>query len=242
MGIRILCIGDMHLGRRPGRLPEAIKERGQALGPAAALARAVDLAIEQDVSAVLFAGDLVEHEDDFFEAYGLLRRELERLTAADIHILAVAGNHDTKVLPELADKLPEMCLLGRGGEWQSVCLSNKQGEQLRVLGWSFPTRIVNQDVEQKSVQLRFGQRVSAFLLDGILSGQYKERLLEFEILASGGDLAFLHGLQKRSLCLWRCAVDLVCKNQVRKDRAARELEDTLLADRIVLQQFGARDV
>ena len=47
----------------------------------------------------LLAGDVVEQEDDFYEAYGDLRRGVDRLAAAGIPVLAVSGNHDVQVLP-----------------------------------------------------------------------------------------------------------------------------------------------
>ena len=40
----------------------------------------------------------------------------------------------------------------------------------------------------KAVKLRFGQRIGAFLLDGILRGQHKERLFEVVGLSGGRSL------------------------------------------------------
>jgi exonuclease SbcD len=54
----------------------------------------------------------------------------------------VAGNHDVRVLPRLADELPELRLLGRDGCWESALLTRQGQPRLRVLGWSFPERVV----------------------------------------------------------------------------------------------------
>lgn len=140
MSANILCIGDIHLGRRPARLPEEVLERVGAvdLGPAAAWRAAVAEAVRRGADAVLLAGDVVEEEDDFYEAYGDLAAGVERLLAAGISVLGVAGNHDVEVLPRLADALPGFRLLGRGGRWEAVDLETRAGVALRVLGWSFP--------------------------------------------------------------------------------------------------------
>ncbi len=138
--MKLLCVGDIHLGRQPSRIPPAVDEAlGIAnLSPAAAWRRTVDYAVEQDMDAVLLAGDVVEQEDDFYEAYRDLRAGVERLTEAGIRVLGVAGNHDVQVLPRLAESLPAFELLGAGGQWETRDLHREDGERLRVAGWSFP--------------------------------------------------------------------------------------------------------
>ncbi len=138
--MRLLCIADIHLGRQPARLPEAVRERrgARSLGPAGAWERAVDYAIEQRVEAVLLAGDVVEQADDFHEAFVDLRTGVERLTGAGIRVIAVTGNHDVFVLPRLAETLPAFELLGHRGTWEAADLAHADGPGVRVVGWSFP--------------------------------------------------------------------------------------------------------
>ena len=126
----------MHLGRTPSRLPPDLTAR--ELGPAAAWERTVDKAVEAGVAAVLLAGDVVDRDDDFFEAYRALEAGVRRLTEAGIEVLGVAGNHDVKVLPRLAQHIPQFRLLGAGGTWES-CRLGGNGEAVTVWGWSFPT-------------------------------------------------------------------------------------------------------
>jgi len=138
----ILCVGDVHLGRRPSGLPESelgAAPNAQQLGPKAALHALVELALERKVAAVLFAGDLVQSENQHFEAYAALHEAAERLTQAGVEMLVVAGNHDVEVLPRLVRELPAVKLLGANGTWQIVPLAHARA---RVLGWSFPTRHV----------------------------------------------------------------------------------------------------
>ena len=140
MALRLLAVGDLHLGRQPGSLPEDLRERdaARAHGPAEALRRLVQRAIEESVDAVLLAGDLVEDEQDFFEAYRDLHRAVSDLTHAGIRVIGVAGNHDVQVLPRLADELPDFHLLGRKGQWETLTLGGGDGTEVLLHGWSFP--------------------------------------------------------------------------------------------------------
>ena len=165
---KILCVGDIHLGRQPSRLPAQLLEHlgARALGPAGAWERTVAFATDARADAVLLAGDVVEQEDDFYEAYGDLRKGAEQLTAAGIPVLAVAGNHDVKVLPRLADTVPGFCLLGRGGCWQVADLKDRDGAlTTRVAGWSFPTPHVHSSPISQGVPT---SRVGATRLIGLL--------------------------------------------------------------------------
>ena len=143
--MKLLCVGDIHLGRQPSRLPEGVLDelRASELGPAAAWVSAVDFALDANVDAVLLAGDVVEQEDDFYEAYGDLRRGVDRLAAAGVPVIAVSGNHDVQILPRLADAVPGFRLLGRGGEWEVEEVTGRDGRHVRILGWSFPARRVS---------------------------------------------------------------------------------------------------
>lgn len=133
--MKILAVGDIHLGRRPARLPRELD--AEAFGAGEAWRLTVAEALRQGVTAVLLAGDVVDRERDLFEAYRELARGVRELTDAGIRVLGVAGNHDVEVLPRLADELPEFTLLGRGGRWQSVQLEDG-AERVTVWGWSFP--------------------------------------------------------------------------------------------------------
>lgn len=128
----LLAIGDMHLGR-PAAVPDDLAARADELGPRAAWFRAVEEAVRHRVDAVVLAGDLVDQGRDFFVAYGQLRTGVERLAEAGIEVLAVAGNHDTEVLPRLAAEIEGFELLGAGGQWQA-----RQLGDVTILGWSFP--------------------------------------------------------------------------------------------------------
>ena len=103
----------------------------------------MEAAIQAKVEAVLLAGDVVDREDDFFEAYGALARGVKRLADADIGVIGVAGNHDVKVLPRLANEIPAFKLLGAGGQWEQTEIA-KGSEAVTIWGWSFPRNRVLQ--------------------------------------------------------------------------------------------------
>ena len=141
--MKILAVGDIHLGRIPSRLPAELAAQSRRFGPAAAWKRTVEAAVEAKVRAVLLAGDVVDRDDDFFEAYGQLARGVERLADADISVIGVAGNHDVKVLPRLAKEIPAFRLVGADGRWEPCEIANGR-ESVTIWGWSFPRERVLQ--------------------------------------------------------------------------------------------------
>ena len=144
-GVRLLAVGDVHLGTRPGSLPDDLSASGidaRDLSPAAALEGAVAAAIDHGVDAVLFAGDVVESTNARFEALLPLEAAVGRLAKAGIRAIAVAGNHDVEALPRLAERLEEFELLGAGGRWQVTTVEGADGSSVEILGWSFPERQV----------------------------------------------------------------------------------------------------
>ena len=139
MSTQLLFVGDMHLGRQPDRLVDVGPDT-RALAPTEAWKRVVTYARDKAVSAVVLAGDVVDNDRDRFEAYGHLERGIQLLAAADIPVIAVAGNHDGIVLPRLAKSLGHsgFKLLGVGAKWERIELGSNPPVDL--LGWSFPSR------------------------------------------------------------------------------------------------------
>jgi len=140
-GACLLAIGDVHLGTRPGSLPEDLGEWGvdpRELTPEAALEAAVDRAIELSVDAVLFSGDVVESTNARFEAIRPLERAVQQLSDAGIPVLGVVGNHDVEALPRLARLVHGFEILGEGGRWESRVVETGGRPAFELLGWSFP--------------------------------------------------------------------------------------------------------
>ena len=141
--MKILCTGDLHIGRRPSRLPDGADA---AHACSAIWPRIVDLAIGERVDLVALSGDLVDQRNRYFEAVGPLEAGLRQLTDAGIPAVAVAGNHDHDVLPRLVDAIgaEHLRLLGRGGQWERATFE-RPGGTVHVDGWSFPREHVDRN-------------------------------------------------------------------------------------------------
>lgn len=135
--MKLLCTADVHLGRVPSRLPSRLPFRTEDLGPRAAWQALIEDCLREGAQALLLAGDLVDDARDLFEAYADLERGVRRLQRSGTEVIAVAGNHDALVLTRLADAVPGLRLLGRGGRWAAHQLGSG-ADAVRIVGWSFP--------------------------------------------------------------------------------------------------------
>ncbi|WP_373061679.1 exonuclease SbcCD subunit D [Gemmatimonas sp.] len=140
--MRVLCTGDIHMGRRPTRLPSNVDT--STVSAAAVWNRVVDYAVTQQVDLVALSGDIVDQDNRYYESLGPLELGLRQLAKAGVQTVAVAGNHDYSVLPGLTRSLPKdsLHLLGVGGSWERKTISGRDGAMLHVDGWSFPTQHV----------------------------------------------------------------------------------------------------
>ncbi len=80
-------------------------------------------------------------------------------------------------------------------------------------------RVVDSHVDEKAIELRFGERVRSFVLDRILSREHGEEIAERVGAAVHCDLALLHRLEQGRLRLGRGAIDLVSQKEIGEDRA-----------------------
>jgi len=140
--MKLFCAADLHLGRVPSRLPSDLPVARGELGPAAAWRALVDACLQEGADALLLAGDVVDDPRDLYEAYADLEAGARRLIRAGVEVLAVAGNHDVRALPRLAESLPGVRLLGAGGRWEAATVGSGPGA-VRVVGWSFPSEHVD---------------------------------------------------------------------------------------------------
>ena len=82
--------------------------------------------------------------------------------------------------------------------------------------------IIDLDVEHEAVELGFGKRIGAFLLDRVLRGDDEERVGQLVGFLADRNLAFLHRLQQGGLRFRRGAVDFVGQHDVGEDRPLDE--------------------
>lgn len=141
-GITLLCTGDLHLGRRPSRLPGGVSPA--PLSTRQGWEHVVRAAIEQRADAVVVAGDIGDRENRYFEAFGAFEAGVATLEEAGIPIVAVAGNHDAEFFSRLVDAVDadNLHALGTGGEWELLQVGTDTETSIEFVGWSFPRRHV----------------------------------------------------------------------------------------------------
>jgi DNA repair exonuclease SbcCD nuclease subunit len=206
----LLCIGDIHLGRRPSSLPDEWLDAGipaEELTSAAAWLRAVAFAREQAVDAVLLAGDVVEDDNRFFEAFGPLERGVRELCGAGIQVLAVAGNHDVHVLPRLARAIDGFHLLGQGGRWERREIKKEGKVVAEIVGYSFASaRVVTSPLESGWPEQELAERAQVPRL-GLLHCDLDQNASPYapvhsaELLGRGIDLWLLGHVHRPTLSL-----------------------------------------
>lgn len=98
MSVRLLHLADVHLGAPLGNFGGFAARRREDLE--AAFRRAIDAALDEQVHAVLLAGDLFDTHRPEPRVVDLARRELARLREAGIAVLAVPGTHDSLLQPD----------------------------------------------------------------------------------------------------------------------------------------------
>ena len=101
--------------------------------------------------------------------------------------------------------------------------------------------IIDVDLHQEAVELRFRQRIGAFLLDRVLRREHMERARHVVAIAGDRHVVLLHRLQQRRLGARARAVDLVGHQELAEDRPRDEAEAALAAGAL-LQHLAAEDV
>ncbi len=79
--------------------------------------------------------------------------------------------------------------------------------------------VVEDDLEQEAVHLRFREGVGAFLFHRVLGGEHQKRLGEWEGFRTNGHLSLLHRFEQRALDFGRCPVDFIGQDKVGENGA-----------------------
>lgn len=96
MAFRFIHTADIHLDSPLRSLSLRDEELGNLIGNASrtVLSRIIDLAIEEQVNAVIIAGDLYDGSQTSMKTARFLSMELKRLDDANITCFIIRGNHD----------------------------------------------------------------------------------------------------------------------------------------------------
>jgi len=148
--MKILASADLHLGKQSSNVLKSLSESSVKF----TWDRIVAYAVDEQLDALLLAGDIVDRDNRFFETIGPLQQGFDALGNAGIPVVMVSGNHDFDVLPDIIRnrEYDHVHLLGEKGEWESKIINTRTGD-LQVLGWSFPKQHIMEDpLLQLSVQ------------------------------------------------------------------------------------------
>ncbi len=138
----IMCLGDLHLGRHPARIPAQYD--GERMSPDYVWGESVKRAIRTDVDLVVITGDVIDLERGYYGAYGSFLEGVQQLEENGVPLVCVGGNHDAETLPRMvADVDSEnVRFLGQNGSWERYTLHRDGEAVLHLDGWSFPTEHV----------------------------------------------------------------------------------------------------
>src|ERR1700710_2682944 len=139
MPYRFVHAADIHLDSPLRSLALRDPELAALIGNATrrAFVAIVNLCLEEQVDALLLAGDLYDGEQTSMKTARFLAEQLRRLDAAGIKVFIIRGNHDalSKITKELV--LPENVHLF-GGRADVVEISRDRGERpIAIHGLSF---------------------------------------------------------------------------------------------------------
>lgn len=97
MPIKILATGDIHIGQRASGLPGNI----DGFSAKDTWKRIVEWTISNTLDIIVLSGDIIDHDNRYFEAVGPIQSGFTRLKEKDISVFIVSGNHDFDVLPQI---------------------------------------------------------------------------------------------------------------------------------------------
>ena len=165
MSIKIIATSDLHIGRKA----TGIEGGGPELSTREIWKRMVDYAIRNNIDALALAGDIVDHNNRYFEAVAPLLSAFALLKEKEIQVFMVAGNHDFDVLPQIlqSNNFDNVHMLGTNGTWE-VQLFEKNGERVQFAGWSFPSQYWTKDPTAGLDELRTDSSITAI---GLLHGE-----------------------------------------------------------------------
>ena len=126
--MRFIHVADVHLDTPfSGRSEEVRSRLRQALREA--FGRCVEVAVAEEVDAVLVAGDLFDSNSLSFESERFLLEQVARLDRAEVQFVYVAGNHDPGNSPRtMALKWPANATVIGDGEPETVEVRGRNGE------------------------------------------------------------------------------------------------------------------
>lgn len=142
--IRFIHTADLHLDSPflgLSHLPKDIFNRIQE-STFIAFEKIIDAALERNVDFIVIVGDLFDGEDRSIKAQARLRRQLERLKAAEIAVFISHGNHDHLAGNWVKLEMPNHVYTFKD-EVETISYTTKNGCLVHLYGFSYPERHVS---------------------------------------------------------------------------------------------------
>ena len=109
----------------------------------------IELALKEEVEAVLIAGDIYDGSDKSLEAQLKFRRGLQKLSDAGIYTFIVHGNHDPLDSWSASLEWPERVHVFSGDRVECLPIENNGMVKAYIHGISYPKREVRENLAQK---------------------------------------------------------------------------------------------
>ncbi len=165
--MKFLHTADLHLGAQFKSISLTDAETARRLREATIIAyeRIIQLAIDEEVDFVLFAGDVFNAEEDMQHAQLLFRRGIRRLDDAAIPSFVICGNHDPLARGQHRLALPESCTLFKADSVTAYPVVKDGNVVAQVIGISYATARVTEKLVS-----RFPMGSSTITTVGMLHG------------------------------------------------------------------------
>lgn len=178
--IRVLHFADLHIGMENyGRIDPATGLNQRVLDFVDRLREIVDAAIERDADVVIFAGDAFKTRDPNPTYLRAFARLIKRLTAAEITVVLLVGNHDMPLMETRATSMDIFAVLdvprvivGRKEEVHRI--ATKRGLlQVATVPWPQRSRLAQFDEHRSQSIEELDQELETVLGDeiGRLAGE-----------------------------------------------------------------------
>lgn len=150
--MRLLHIADVHIGvENYGRIDSHTGLHQRLLDFEAALEFAVNTALNEQVDAVLFAGDAFKNHNPTPTHQMVFSRQMVRLSAAGIPVIMVVGNHDNPVAFGKLSALEAFRVFSVPNVWvatrpELIRVDTKSGPlQIAALPWPARSMLLTQE-------------------------------------------------------------------------------------------------
>lgn len=140
--IRLLHLADLHLDAKPSYLDDKAEQRGKDFLDA--FERAVNFALdpENDIHAVVIAGDLFDSSNPSTDCIRFTIKQLKALKKSDIPAIVVPGNHDSLSMPgsvfgDPTSLLRKLINLATSPNPEQFCTLTINGEEVHFYGMAW---------------------------------------------------------------------------------------------------------